>query len=298
MDVLISKCKIRSRDISGSSGQFVSGSSSVGFVKASSLDWVEPLINVREISWTEKEFPKTFGYETLETLEVKAGSYVRYFVPSRGSTVDREAIDRLIERVELISSEALWSEQVLRIPNALYLGGLPGDQKPSDARSDLILNSLGIWAAPVRGICEWRNCIGVTVDGGEVAKRKVGATLAFGALGALAAKGSKERTYVTVKNADGSSAYFEIDKATPTIVRAKIAPLLHRLQIRFLDDLGSTSVAAPSPGPQVGSMARELRELGKLRDEGLLTPEEFDEQKARVLRSSEFGEGESTTREV
>ena len=50
-------------------------------------------------------------------------------------------------------------------------------------------------------------------------------------------------------------------------------------------------VAAPAPAPpqpvaQPGSVADELKKLAELRDAGILSAEEFDAQKARLLGSS------------
>jgi hypothetical protein len=39
----------------------------------------------------------------------------------------------------------------------------------------------------------------------------------------------------------------------------------------------------PAPPPQVASVADELMKLAQLRDAGVLTPEEFDAQKAKLL---------------
>lgn len=44
----------------------------------------------------------------------------------------------------------------------------------------------------------------------------------------------------------------------------------------------ASHIAAPSESKPL-SVAAELRELAELRDQGILTPEEFDAQKARLL---------------
>jgi hypothetical protein len=40
---------------------------------------------------------------------------------------------------------------------------------------------------------------------------------------------------------------------------------------------------APAPAAQSGSVADEIRKLGELRNQGLLTEQEFAAQKARLL---------------
>ena len=291
MNRLITECGMRTSFENTKGGKLLSNHSLILYSNRSSnlFLWGEPIINIQSMSWTKRKFPKTFGYEVLDVLEVSAGNLTRYFTTDRNAEIDKELILKLIERVQSQAVEATAGETTLRIPNALYLGGLPDDQAPSTARTHLNLNSRGIWVSQVRGLCEWRSCSGVAIDGGEVSKRKIGATLAFGALGALAAKGSKERTYLTVKNVDGSSAYFEVDKATPTIVRATVAPLLHQVGIRFVDESVGAPTLHSTQEVDVDSLARGLCELASLRDDGLLTPDEFEEQKSRILRSGDNG---------
>lgn len=43
---------------------------------------------------------------------------------------------------------------------------------------------------------------------------------------------------------------------------------------------------AAAPVQDTDAMIRQLTELGKLRDQGILTPEEFEAQKSRVLAGS------------
>jgi hypothetical protein len=46
--------------------------------------------------------------------------------------------------------------------------------------------------------------------------------------------------------------------------------------------MGAPAAPAPSTGPQV-DLAEQLRKLAELRDQGVLTPDEFQAQKARLL---------------
>jgi hypothetical protein len=74
---------------------------------------------------------------------------------------------------------------------------------------------------------------GVTVDGGEVAKSKVGATLAFGVLGDLAAKGAMDRAFLAIYRNDGATAHFQIDHLSPQSLRAQLAPILFKVGVPF-----------------------------------------------------------------
>ncbi len=198
----------------------------------------------------------------------------------------RIALANQIEGLRLEQQPNLPSVRPVVLNLASYLGGLIEDIPPY--KGSLVLDAYGIGVRPNapgyrRGI-RWGDCAGITIDGGEVAKRKVGAVLAFGVLGGLAAKGTKGQTVVTARHRNGSAAYFLVDGRNPHEVRAAIHPLLHKVGVPFLDEL-----QAPVPGPEqdaradVHSMAAQLRELSALRDEGLLTDEEFAEQKARLL---------------
>ena len=192
----------------------------------------------------------------------------------------------------------------MSIARAAYLGGLP--ERTREARGNLVLDDVRIGIGtlnPKKAVVRWSECAGVTVSGGQVAKNKVGAEIAFGVLGGLGAKGAKNQAVVSVRRTDGTTAYFQVDKASPQKVRAKIAPVLHSVGVPFLDELPVPQAAAPT-APSVPTLGEQLRELAALRDEGLLTDEEFAERKGapagfvtnfrRVMGSSQRGLAETT----
>ena len=96
----------------------------------------------------------------------------------------------------------------------------------------------------------------------------------FGVLG-LAAKGAVDETTVVVRTKDGEPVYFAIRGWSPEQSRAVLTPLLNYLKVPFYHE--------DAPGEAPRSLATELRELAALRDEGLLTETESNEQKARLL---------------
>jgi hypothetical protein len=57
-----------------------------------------------------------------------------------------------------------------------------------------------------------------------------------------------------------------------------------------IDDLESQQAAAPAAAPAAGGISddlvSQLEKLGKLRDEGVLTPDEFDAQKKKLLEAT------------
>lgn len=113
----------------------------------------------------------------------------------------------------------------------------------------------------------------VDISGGQVAVSKVPAVLLFGVLGGLAAKGSMDQSTLGVKCRDGETAWYVVN-VSPSWLRAKITPFLRRAGVPFQDE---ASVPAAS------DLGNQLRDLAALRDEGLLTENEFAVQKAKLL---------------
>jgi Short C-terminal domain len=123
----------------------------------------------------------------------------------------------------------------------------------------------------------------VDVIGGQVAKNKVGAVVAFGVLGGLAAKGSKNEATVIVHTTDGETAYFTVDKKSPVEIRAKLGPIFKEFGVKLVDNAGAPSPVGNTSTASTSDLAQRLRELAALRDDGLLTEEEFNIQKSRIL---------------
>jgi hypothetical protein len=166
------------------------------------------------------------------------------------------------------------------VADVQYLGGLPEDTHRWKA--NCTVNEDGLLSK--KGTIPWSQTKGVTIDGGEVAKSKVGATLAFGVMGGLAAKGAMDRAYLAIYRNDGAIAHFQIDKMNPQSLRAQMAPILLKVGVPFLDDQYSTgpSPASHEPAAQV-SVADELTKLMQLHEAGGLTDDEFTAMKAKVI---------------
>jgi hypothetical protein len=56
-------------------------------------------------------------------------------------------------------------------------------------------------------------------------------------------------------------------------------------QEQRIEDLegGQPPAAAPAAAPAAGSKIEQLKQLGELRDSGVLTPEEFEREKQKIL---------------
>jgi Short C-terminal domain len=114
----------------------------------------------------------------------------------------------------------------------------------------------------------------VEVADGSVSKSKVAATLAFGVLGAT----GKTEVSVVAHLKSGATGYFLIpdSKEGRLSVRAKAGPILHRQGIPFTDQL-------PVPETAPVDIADQLRKLKELLDEGVLSAQEFEKAKAKLL---------------
>ena len=156
-----------------------------------------------------------------------------------------------------------WGDGVLRITDSSITIELP-------------------WPFLTRGRIEYSTVRSVQVfDRGQVAKSKIAAVVAFGVLGGLAAKGAMDQAALAVRTIEGETAYFEIDGESVVKVKAKVEPVLKLAGVSMSDDL-LTEPNEPSE-PSEPSLANQIRELAALRDEGLLSSEEYEEAKAKLL---------------
>jgi hypothetical protein len=166
------------------------------------------------------------------------------------------------------------------LPDARYVGGNSALGPPQRGRLIFTPKMLGIGdrdatsaAIPLASVEN------IAVTGGEVAQSKIGSVLALGVIG-LAAKGAKNQSAIVVRTNDGQAAYYMVDYASPINVRAKIAPILKAAGVPLISQ---EAAAQPAPPSAPISVADELAKLASLRNDGVLTDEEFEAQKAKLL---------------
>lgn len=118
----------------------------------------------------------------------------------------------------------------------------------------------------------WPDVRDIRVEGETAQRVNVGAVALFGVLG-LGAK--KQRTVTRLTFVTSTAAHgFGLDM-DPAIVESRLQPII---SAAYVPDGGRATQK------EVGfSLADELRKLAALRDEGILTPGEFEAQKARLL---------------
>lgn len=135
------------------------------------------------------------------------------------------------------------------------------------------------YTGPSHTVIEWSAIKGVTVDV-EIERRVTVGRVATIGVFALAAKKKVETTTIAI-DAGFASAAFETDQPLPEVQRA-FAPLVGRLE----SAQRKTALTPTSPTaqpPSAANIADELTKLAALRDSGVLSTEEFDAQKAKLL---------------
>jgi hypothetical protein len=175
-----------------------------------------------------------------------------------------------------------------------YLGGHPDLGKPTAGSLILADVVLGIGTfSPRKAVLSYDQIASVEVTSEEQARRRVGAELTFGVLGGVGGrKAAKNLAIVIVRTTDGNEAYYQVDKLDVAHVRARLAPVLKEHGVPWHDEAVQASTtsnaeaveAATTSSAPVG-IADELAKLAALRDSGVLSTEEFDAQKAKLLTS-------------
>lgn len=163
--------------------------------------------------------------------------------------------------------------------NAKYLGGT---SKFTDGWRGFLFfttEAIGLGktraSGPQETVIPRKYIVSVEVTGRQVAKSRVGLVIVFGLAG-LAARSTQDRTTIVVRTTTDEALYYSIDGISPEGVRAGIAPVLKLANIPFHEEL-------PARPPHPPDVADQIRKLATLRDEGLLTGEEFAAQKAKLL---------------
>jgi len=199
----------------------------------------------------------------------------QYFV---GIGYDAAAKELLSRAAQATRAE---EEGRLFLGAAKYLGGCPELGPP---RSGLLsLTSTHVLLGTER-LLALADVAGVEIGGGLAAKSRLLPTLAFGAIGALAAKGVKDRAEIVLHLKSGDAAFFFVDSSAVE-VRASLAPLLKQIGIPFRDEWGQGAMASKAPAVAGGSptIADELTKLARLFESGFLTADELAAAKAKLL---------------
>lgn len=117
----------------------------------------------------------------------------------------------------------------------------------------------------------------VAIEGKDEVNRRITVTrlLAVGIFAFALKKKSKDKdAFITVELADGQEAVFHIKDKSPMELKAKLSTAVAQVKQGTPKPTGVT-------GPV--SVADELAKLAKLKEDGIITQEEFDKKKADLL---------------
>ncbi|MGD0198419.1 MAG: SHOCT domain-containing protein [Solirubrobacteraceae bacterium] len=228
--------------------------------------------------WTAEAASRHDGDEARAVLEL--ASQIRDNVTG-GQLRDAERLIELAERNVNTSLEEAWSaahptwERRVRA-----VGGIPG--VTNGWHFTLLLDADGVrfgsepWAS-------WDQVEAIHVDGPDEIAARFTATrlLALGPLG-LAFKKSKRQaeTFITIEATSPGVALVAIEDARPVDIRGELLGVMNA----YLAARPATPVNPVAPLEESSGPLEQIRKLGELRDQGVLTEEEFTAKKAELLQ--------------
>lgn len=121
----------------------------------------------------------------------------------------------------------------------------------------------------------------VAIEGKDEVNRRVTVPrlLAVGIFAfALKKKNKDKEAYLTIELSDGQEVIFFVDKKSPMELRTKLAKVISSVK-----QAGVAAQTQASKQASQGSVADELTKLANLKEQGILTQEEFDKKKAELL---------------
>lgn len=219
----------------------------------------------------------------------------------RFAATDEAAVEQTLAELERRAAvdraqagrAALEAATAARVAGVVYAGGYGADSRVAAGQAyDLRFLEDQIVVVPsalvdVLQQIRYTDIEDVEIGGpGIVSKytrgQQAGAAAMFGLLGAAVAYGSTRIQTVIHIQATDVDLYFLCTTTVPDALRIQLAGPLGA--IRHARAQPSPAVAAPPDGE--GGVASELHKLADLLDRGLLTREEFDQFKGRLLAGS------------
>jgi hypothetical protein len=206
------------------------------------------------------------------------------------STNDREAKKAKRQRRDLILRRDGIGEPGSRDPDdfqtlgrANFLSGLREDEQWAGL-GNLLVNVVGLTYENEYLVKSfpWNDLEIVDFETSNVEKSRVAPVLAFGVLG-LGAKATSSQSVLSLEHKDGQHFVFVFREIDPISIRTKLKAALTSAG-RRLGERVSDSSNLSSEGPQ--TFAQALVSLGEMVDRGLLTKDEFEIAKDRLLRES------------
>jgi hypothetical protein len=170
------------------------------------------------------------------------------------------------------------------IKGTAYLGGWSGHADTHGDTNVLIFRKDGIAYKGFRDkfVIPWDQVVAIDVEGPDSPSDRVTATrLATIGVFAFAAKKGSGMAAVLVELTSGEEAIFRTESASAAEVRMKLLPIttrLEKLAPEKVEPVGPPEVAAPPI-----SVADEVMKLAQLRDQGIITEEQFEAQRDKLF---------------
>jgi hypothetical protein len=168
----------------------------------------------------------------------------------------------------------------LQLNNVSYLGGHPAREAETTMKCVLVVDDTAVHLRAIRELLAipWSEVTEVLVEGPEEAQRRLTATRALTiGIFALGAKKKTGECFLAFRT-EQYMAQFKVEKKGAAELRAKLAPWASKLQP--LDQPPIPAAASSSAGLTV---AEQLTALAALKEKNLLTEEEFNQEKQKLL---------------
>jgi hypothetical protein len=166
---------------------------------------------------------------------------------------------------------------------ANFVSGLRGDEQWAGL-GNVLVNVVGLTYENEHLVkaFPWNDLELVEFESSNVEKSRVAPVLAFGVLG-LGAKATSSESVLSLEQKDGRHFVFVFREIDPISIRTKMKAALTSVG-RRLGERVSDSSNQPADGAQ--TFAQALVSLGEMVDRGLLTKDEFEIAKDRLLREN------------
>ena len=166
-------------------------------------------------------------------------------------------------------------EKRLVAPLALeYIGGFKDQRKANGILKfyETYIEFKALLKPPMN--IKYEDMAGIKVESpDDVSKRVTATRLLLVGIFAFAFKKSKKEAFIVMELTDGQEVIFHLNGMSQQDTRAKLSGVIAKVK----SNISSTSTPNPS------SVADELSKLAKLKDQGLLTDNEFTTQKNKLL---------------
>ncbi len=172
-----------------------------------------------------------------------------------------------------------------RIPG-MYLGGLPGEKGNEKAIVSVNVDTTsvrwGVLRFAMHGNITWDQVQGISFNSETV---KLSRHAKAKSVGVFARRKQNVAVMIVVLH-DGNAALFQFPKMSSAALRGKVQPVLTATGTPCLDDASPQVSTTTDQTAPVVSVSDELTKLAALQEKGVITQEQFEAQRDKLLESS------------